>query len=108
MKLYKLLVVLIVLSSNAVAQTSVPTQNEINLYTTREPKLIKPLLDAFSLKTGILVKTSFVKDGMVEKLKAENERSPADVLMTADIGNLIDLEQNGAFQSIDSNALRGV
>ena len=37
---------------------------ELNLYTTREPKLVEPLLASFTEKTGITVNTIFLKDGM--------------------------------------------
>lgn len=37
---------------------------ELNLYTTREPKLVEPLLEAFTAETGIDVNTIFLKDGM--------------------------------------------
>jgi iron(III) transport system substrate-binding protein len=78
---------------------------EVNLYTTREPALIKPLLDAFTTQSGIKVNTVFVKDGLLERVKAEGDRSPADVLMTVDIGNLIDLVDGGVTQAVKSSAL---
>ncbi|OXH83157.1 iron ABC transporter substrate-binding protein, partial [Burkholderia multivorans] len=65
--------------------------DEVSLYTTREPKLIQPLLDAFTKQSGVKVNTVFVKDGLLERVKAEGAQSPADVLMTVDIGNLLDL-----------------
>lgn len=78
---------------------------EVSLYTTREPKLIQPLLDAFSKDSGITVNTVFVKDGLIERVKAEGDKSPADVLMTVDIGNLIDLVEAGVTQPVKSAAL---
>lgn len=78
---------------------------EVNLYTTREPALIKPLLDAFTTESGIKVNTVFVKDGLLERVKAEGDRSPADVLMTVDIGNLVDLVDGGVTQSVKSATL---
>ncbi len=64
---------------------------EVNLYTTREPGLIQPLLKAFTQSSGIKVNTVFVKDGLAERVAAEGRRSPADVLMAVDFGNLTDL-----------------
>ncbi|MDQ8032070.1 MAG: Fe(3+) ABC transporter substrate-binding protein [Bordetella sp.] len=81
---------------------------EVSLYTTREPKLIQPLLDAFTKDTGIKVNTVFVKDGLLERVKAEGAKSPADVLMTVDIGNLIDLVDGGVTQSVKSDTLNSV
>jgi iron(III) transport system substrate-binding protein len=36
---------------------------ELNLYTTREPSLVQPLLEAFTASTGTKVNTIFLKDG---------------------------------------------
>ncbi len=79
---------------------------EINLYTTREPGLIIPLLDAFTAETDIKVNTVFVKDGLIERVKAEGTRSPADLLMTVDIGNLLDLVEAQITQPVDSATLQ--
>jgi iron(III) transport system substrate-binding protein len=78
---------------------------EINLYTTREPGLIKPLMDAFTTSTGIKVNSIFVRDGLAERVAAEGTRSPADVLMTVDIGALIDLVDKGLTQPVQSKTL---
>jgi iron(III) transport system substrate-binding protein len=83
------------------------TAEEINLYTTREPGLIKPLLDSFKASTGIAVNTVFLKDGLIERVKAEGASSPADVLMTVDAGNLIDLVDQGVTQPVESETLKG-
>lgn len=82
--------------------------DEVSLYTTREPKLIQPMLDAFTKESGIKVNTVFVKDGLLERVKAEGAQSPADVLMTVDIGNLIDLVDGGVTQPIKSETLDSV
>ena len=79
---------------------------EVNLYTTREPRLIQPLLDEFAKDTGVKVNTVFVKDGLIERVKAEGDKSPADILMTVDIGNLLDLVEAGVTQPVDSDVLR--
>ena len=79
---------------------------EVNLYTTREPGLIQPLLDAFTTSTGITVNSIFVKDGLAERVAAEGTRSPADVLMTVDFGNLIDLVEKDLTQPVQSAALQ--
>ncbi len=90
------------------AATTAPlvvSAQEVNLYTTREPKLILPILEAFTKERGIKVNTVFVKDGLIERVKAEGEKSPADVLMTVDVGNLIDLVENGVTQPVSSKVL---
>jgi iron(III) transport system substrate-binding protein len=88
------------LCAGAQAQTQ-----SINLYTTREPGLMQPLLEAFTTQTGIKVATVFLKDGMLERVKAEGVNSPADVLMVVDIGNLLDLSEANLFQVINSTEL---
>ncbi|KQM79683.1 Fe(3+) ABC transporter substrate-binding protein [Xylophilus sp. Leaf220] len=79
---------------------------EVTLYTTREPALVQPLLAAFSAQSGVQVNTVFVKDGLLERVRAEGARSPADVLMTVDVGNLLDLVEGGVTQPVQSAALQ--
>ncbi|WP_035485473.1 extracellular solute-binding protein [Geminicoccus roseus] len=88
-----------------VAQTAFA--DEVNIYTTREPGLIQPLLDAFTKETGIETKTVSLKDGLAERVATEGTNSPADVLMTVDFGNLVDLVDAGVTQPIDSEVLEG-
>ena len=78
---------------------------EVNLYTTREPGLIQPLIDVFTQETGTTVNTVFVKDGLAERVVAEGANSPADILMTVDIGVLVDLVNQGVTQPVESAAL---
>lgn len=78
---------------------------ELNLYTTREPGLIQPLLDAFTASSGVAVNTIFLKEGLPERVEQEGANSPADVLMTVDIGNLVDLVDRGLTQPVESAIL---
>ena len=82
-----------------------PTLADVNIYTTREPGLIKPLLEAFTAETGIAVNTVFVETGLPERVEAEGASSPADILMAVDFGNLIDLVEKGVTQPIESDVL---
>lgn len=81
------------------------TAAEVNIYTTREPGLVKPLLEAFTKSTGITVNTVFLKDGLPERVASEGESSPADILMAVDAGNLVDLVEKGVTQPIQSAVL---
>ncbi len=92
----------VVSAQSAVAQTG---SQEVNLYTTREPGLMQPLLDAFTAETGIKVNTIFMKDGLAERVASEGRRSPADVLMTVDFGLLTDLVERGLTQATSSKIL---
>ncbi|PHM45389.1 iron-binding periplasmic protein precursor [Xenorhabdus mauleonii] len=98
---------LLTLSSSLLASFALPAiaQDSLTLYTTREPGLIQPLLDEFKKETSINVNTVFIKDGMLERVKAEGKNSPADLLMTVDAGNLMDLVDAGVTQPIESTTL---
>jgi iron(III) transport system substrate-binding protein len=75
---------------------------EVNLYSYREQKLIQPLLDAFTKETGIKVNVVSASSGLEQRIKTEGANSPADVLLTVDIGRLEDAVQAGITQPIKS------
>ena len=62
--------------------------SEINIYSYRQPFLIQPVTDAFTEQTGIKVNVAYLRKGMIERMKAEGKRSPADVVLTVDISRL--------------------
>ena len=78
---------------------------EVNVYSYREPGLIQPLLDKFSAETGIKANVLFAGDGLLERVAAEGELSPADVVLTVDIGNLVGAKDQGLTQPITTPAL---
>ena len=90
-----------------VSSTGAAAAQEVNLYTMREPGLMQPLLDSFTKATGVKVTSIFMKDGLAERVAAEGTRSPADVLMTVDLGSLLDLVEKGLTQPVSSSALEG-
>lgn len=78
---------------------------EVNIYSHRQPELIQPLLDAFTAETGIAVNIAFVDKGMAERLVAEGDRSPADLVLTVDVARLIEVVQAGVTQAVNSAVL---
>lgn len=78
---------------------------EVNLYSYRQAFLIQPILDEFSKQTGIKVNAVYAKKGLLERLKAEGDNSPADVVLTADVGNLNDMVEAGVLQPVSSEVL---
>lgn len=78
---------------------------EVNVYSYRQPELIKPLTDAFTAETGIKVNVAYLQKGMIERLKAEGERSPADVILTVDISRLAGVVNAGFTQAVESETL---
>ena len=78
---------------------------EINVYSHRQPELVQPLVDAFAAETGIMVNVAFVEKGMVERLQAEGDRSPADLILTVDIARLAQVVEAGVTQPVQSDTL---
>jgi iron(III) transport system substrate-binding protein len=78
---------------------------EVNVYSHRQPELIKPLADAFTAETGIDVNIAFVDKGMAERLVAEGSRSPADLVLTVDIARLTQIVDAGVTQAVESDVL---
>lgn len=93
------------LAAVAMTSASALAQESVNLYTTREPGLVRPLLEAFTAQTGVKVNTVFVKQGLAERVQAEGARSPADVLMGVDVGTVVDIVNQGVSQPVDSKVL---
>ena len=93
------------LSTTAACLAALPALAEVNIYTTRQPELIQPVMDAFTAETGIDVNLAFVDSGLVERLKAEGARSPADLVMTVDIANLQQIVDAGVVQPVESEVL---
>jgi iron(III) transport system substrate-binding protein len=78
---------------------------EIVLYTSRHYGQEKAF-DAFTRKTGILIRTLNGDAGQIfERLKAEGERSPADVFFTVDAGNLWNAARSGLLSPVTSAEL---
>jgi iron(III) transport system substrate-binding protein len=78
---------------------------EINVYSHRQPELIQPLVDAFTAETGITVNVAFVDKGMAERLQAEGDRSPADLVLTVDIARLMQIVEADVTQPVQSDVL---
>ena len=78
---------------------------EVNIYSHRQPELIQPLLDAFTKETGITTNIAFVDKGMAERLVAEGDRSPADLVLTVDIARLQQVVEAGVTQAVQSDVL---
>ncbi|BAU56707.1 Fe(3+) ABC transporter substrate-binding protein [Halorhodospira halochloris] len=80
--------------------------DEITVYSARQEHLIKPIFEKFSEDTGISVRYVTDEAGpLMERLRAEGERTPADVLMTVDAGNLYQAATNDLLKPIESPQL---
>ena len=78
---------------------------EVNIYSHRQPFLINPFLEEFTKKTGIKTNVVYSTKGLAQRLKAEGQNSPADVILTVDIGRLYIYEDYNLLIPINSEVL---
>src|SRR5690349_8155176 len=98
---------LIVACAAALAAVPALSQEKVlNLYTSRHYQTDEALYDNFTRATGIKVnRIEAGDDAIVERMKQEGARSPADVLVTVDAGRLWRAEQAGLLQPVKSRVL---
>jgi len=78
----------------------------LNLYSSRHYQTDEALYANFTKQTGIKVnRIEAGEDPLIERIRNEGERSPADVLVTVDAGRLWRAEQLGFFQPVKSAVL---
>ena len=79
---------------------------EVVVYSSRKEHLIKPLFDRFTADTGIKVTYLTDKAGpLIQRLVAEGKRTPADMLITVDAGNLWQAAERGILAKTKSKVL---
>jgi len=84
---------------------ALPAMAEVNVYSYRQPQLIQPLVDAFTADTGIEVNIAFLNQGLTERLLAEGKRTPADIILTADVQHLAEAVDAGVTQPVESDIM---
>ncbi len=78
----------------------------LNVYSSRHYQTDEALYANFTKQTGIKVnRIEAAEDPLIERIRSEGERSPADVLITVDAGRLWRAEQLGMFQPVKSAVL---
>ena len=83
----------------------VHAEESVNVYSYRQPFLIKPIFDVFTRDTGIKVNTVYAQTGLVERLQNEGDNSPADIIFTVDVGRLDGAVKAGVTQPVESEVL---
>jgi len=78
---------------------------EINIYSSRSPELVQPMLDAYTAETGVTFNILYLAKGMAQRLEAEGDATPADVILTVDIARLSELDDMDIFAAVDSPVL---
>jgi iron(III) transport system substrate-binding protein len=82
------------------------SKGEVNVYSARHYDADELLYDLFEKETGITINRLEMKgDLLLERMKAEGDQSPADVILLVDAGNFYRAGQAGLFQSVDSAKL---
>lgn len=91
----------------AVATVPAAAQDKVlNLYSSRHYQTDDKLYEDFTKQTGIRInRIEAGEDALLERLKQEGSRSPADVLLTVDAGRLWRAEQAGLLQPVKSRVL---
>ena len=99
MKISILLVLATIFISNVVNAKS------LNIYSHRQPYLLKPFIDAYTKKTGVQLNVVYSSKGLAQRLAAEGANSPADLILTVDIARLYRYEDLDLLAKIDSKIL---
>ena len=96
------------LSTSAFAGETEKNEKIVNLYTSRHYGVDNELFDMFYKKTGIKVNQLQIKEAsqLIERVKSEGKKSPADVIMTVDIGNAWKATQAELFQPVSTEKLQ--
>ena len=87
----------------AAGSTAASAAGTVNIYSYRQPDLIKPVLDAFTEATGISTRVLFIDKGLEDRIAAEGINSPADLILSVDIGRLVNAKEAGVTQPIDES-----
>ncbi len=93
-------------TDSASSQSVVTQPAELVVYSERKEHLIKPLFDRYTEQTGVPIR--YITDnaaGLIERLAAEGENTPADLLLTVDAGNLWQAKQRGVLAALKSEVL---
>ncbi|MDX1453235.1 MAG: Fe(3+) ABC transporter substrate-binding protein [Oleiphilaceae bacterium] len=102
---YARMLISVLLTSSFLLASATVNASEVNVYSYRQPFLIKPLFDAFTNETGIKVNVVFAKKGLAERLEREGANSPADLVFTVDIGRLNEVVEKDVVQPVKSDVL---
>jgi iron(III) transport system substrate-binding protein len=90
------------------AGDSAEAPDPVVVYSARAEQLIQPIFDAYTATTGVPVRyTTDSEQPLIQKLLAEGETTPADLLITVDAGNLWYAAEQGALRPTYSEVLEG-
>ena len=99
MKINLLLIIITIFISN------IANAKSLNIYSHRQPYLLKPFIEAYTKKTGVKLNVVYSSKGLAQRLAAEGSNSPADLILTVDIARLYRYEDLNLLAKIDSKIL---
>jgi iron(III) transport system substrate-binding protein len=99
MKINLLLTIITIFISN------IANAKSLNIYSHRQPYLLKPFIEAYTKKTGVKLNVVYSSKGLAQRLAAEGANSPADLILTVDIARLYRYEDLDLLAKIDSKIL---
>ncbi len=89
----------------AVISNGAALAESLGIYTHRQPFLLEPILEAYTKKTGVEFQTVYAPKGLAARLKAEGERTEADLVLTVDISRIKELADTGLLAPLASDIL---
>jgi len=97
--------ILVLLCPATLPAQSTAEKETLIVYSGRAERLIKPVIQAFTDKTGIRVELLTSKTAaLINRLTAEGDRTPADVLITNDAGGLEQARKRGIFRPFHTDS----
>ncbi len=97
---------LLALGATLAVGPALAQEKVLNLYTARHYQTDDALYENFTKATGIRInRIEAGEDAIIERIKQEGARSPADVVVTVDAGRLWRAEQAGILQPVRSRVL---
>ena len=96
----------IILSIFILVSCAYQSNDELTIYTSRQPQLLEPIIEDFYQDTGIKVNLlSGNAQELMERIDVEGEDSPADIFMTVDAGVLWQATERKIFSETNSDIL---
>ena len=89
----------------AIISNGAALAESLGIYTHRQPFLLEPILEAYTKKTGVEFQTVYAPKGLAARLKAEGERTEADLVLTVDISRIKELADTGLLAPLASDIL---
>lgn len=103
----KKIVILLTLFSIILTFNSNAFSKGIVVYSARKEHLVKPVFDAYQKETGVKIRYITGKAPvLLQRLISEGSKTPADILITVDAGNLWHAAKKGILLPVNSTTLK--